>query len=252
MSTVTAISIKAGQTFKTTLYAVTATYTAVADAQQDPYGEQGTVRIPVTYEGCAEQFFILRKALAEVELVEDANVTADLQAIREWKEAKRYPETHTFVYRPHTAEQYREQAQQCREERARSWEDSDSDGFLSQWANSQMEGRYLSLASVAEDNWMIEQAALFDLQGQLVAADYREGQYGMYWGILDPANPARFKEFFSESKARSEKVRVANNAKKGYYVGTVRVPAEQDMRTAYAAPVIEYWEQGAVIVDNGQ
>lgn len=151
-----------------------------------------------------------------------------------------------------TAAEYKMLEQSCRDERARSWEDSDSDGFLSQWANQQMASRYLYLAEVAEAGWMVPEMAIFDLEGNVVPAVYREGPYGWYWGILNPEKPnGSFLEFFTESGAQKKATRDKNNAKKGYYVGSIAVPSEEDRKTVRPIPLVKYWEEGCKIIDNG-
>lgn len=152
-----------------------------------------------------------------------------------------------------TAEEYEAMAQQCRDERARSWEDSDSDGYLSQWANQEMALRFDGLAELASNGWMLQERALFDLEGRLIPAVQREGQYGLYWAVLNPANPyGPCAAFFTESAAQKTETRVKNNAKKGYYVGEVLVPAEQDGRTARSVALVDIWQHGVKIVDNGK
>lgn len=142
-----------------------------------------------------------------------------------------------------TVEKAREMAQQCRDERARSWEDSDSDGFLSQWANQQMAHRYDGAAKVLEAGGTVEFRAVFNLAGEQVEAEESKGEYGMYWFIRSAEGKARY---FSESNAASEKVRVKNNAKKGYYLGTVRHAVSFDsMAEMKVGELVE-------VVDNGQ
>lgn len=166
-------------------------------------------------------------------------------------EAEKFTPGHVRLNR-RTAEQYRAAAAAHRESRAESFERCDTDGFLSQWADQQLEHSMLDLAQLAENGWLRPTVALFDTQGFLVPAVYREGTYGWYWGILDPAQPqGKFLEFFTESEANSEDTRRRNNAKKGYYVGTVNVP-QHEGKGGRAEALIEYWQQGARIVDNGR
>lgn len=148
-----------------------------------------------------------------------------------------------------TAAKYREMAAECRKRSQESWERSDTDGFMSQWASDSVAREYDMLADLVEDGGMIETRALFTLDGQLASTDQREGQFGPYWLLNDAATAVYGKRFFSESNAGTAAKRAANNAKKGFAFGTIRVrgqvefvgkslisvhavyrPVEQDMR----------------------
>lgn len=172
--------------------------------------------------------------------------------IRATEAATARPADHSRVNR-RTAEAYLAAAKGHHESRIESFERCDTDGFLSQWADQQLEHAMHRLAELAANGWQWATPALFDLQGNLVPAVYRQGDYGWYWGILDPANPrGKFLGFFTESSATNPATARRNNAKKGYYVGTVNVPQHEARRTARAESLIEYWQPGARIVDNGQ
>lgn len=146
--------------------------------------------------------------------------------------------THEF-----TADDFRAMATQCREERAASWERSDSDGFLSQWANQRMENTYLDAAKVAENGYTVERVEIFTTTGEHMESEQRDGDYGFYWFIPKADGKARF---FTESKAQNRKVAVTNNAKKGYYIGCAlwNVTIDSMGRREYV--------DIAEIVDNGQ
>lgn len=125
-----------------------------------------------------------------------------------------------------TAEKYRQLAQDCYRRTQESWERSDNDGFLSQWASDQMAGIYNHNALVV-DAGGVESSALVEIEtGEIVAtmADYKEGQYGWYYLIRDDAVAARIGRFISTSNASKAETREANNAKKGVRVVTVMVP----------------------------
>lgn len=122
-----------------------------------------------------------------------------------------------------TAEQWRTIAKEASVSSAESYERCDSDGFLSQWASNQMATRYHQLAQAAEEGYTTAAMAVFDLEGNLVSQDYRDGQYGPYWFIRQAEGKARF---FSESNADKLSTRRANNAKKGYRLGEVRVKVD--------------------------
>lgn len=128
-----------------------------------------------------------------------------------------------------TAERYREMAKECRKRSAESWERSDTDGFLSQWASDVMANEYDMLADLVDDGGMIETRALFTLDGVIASVDQRDGQFGPYWLLNDGATYFYGKRFFSESQAGTAARRAANNAKKGFVFGIVRVRGQVEM-----------------------
>lgn len=134
----------------------------------------------------------------------------------------------SFVFEGHTAAEWRQMATDAVKRSQESWERSDTDGFLSQWASDTMARRYNTIADVADNNGMIEVMAAFTLDGTFASADMREGQYGAYFLIPDAVAKETGTRFFSPSNARKEKTRKANNAKKGFTTGTVRIPAYVD------------------------
>jgi hypothetical protein len=69
-----------------------------------------------------------------------------------------------------TAAEYRTEAQGHRQEAADSWERSDTDGFVSQWASGVLAREAELKAEIAEAGGRAEFPALFDLDGNLVAA----------------------------------------------------------------------------------
>lgn len=122
-----------------------------------------------------------------------------------------------------SGDQWRLIARESQVAKAESFERCDTDGFLSQWAHQQMQGRYLHMARIADEGGTVSVPAVFDLQGNLVTTDYRDGDYGPYWFI--PQNEGRAR-FFNESEANKLTTRRDNNSKKGYRLGSVRVLAE--------------------------
>lgn len=129
-----------------------------------------------------------------------------------------------------TADEYRAAAAAARKSSAESWERSDTDGFLSQWAADTMATRYDFLAQVAEDGGKIEHIVLF-FQGKIASTDQRDGQYGYYWILNDEAAEAYGKRFFNPSKAKDN---YARDRARGITYGTVRVDAVEDSRTGQA------------------
>ncbi|ONK13237.1 hypothetical protein [Streptomyces sp. MP131-18] len=138
-----------------------------------------------------------------------------------------------------------------------SFQSCDNDGFLSQWASGKMAGLRRLEADIAEAGGVWEFPALFDLDGNLVPAKEVEGRYGLSWMLLN--EHGRCAGWFNPSKARSPEVRRRNNAAKGYYIGSVRVPADADLEggNAFSVRAVALrkdngWSPDAVIVDNGQ
>lgn len=157
------------------------------------------------------------------------------------------PKTAPSEFAGKTADQWKRLAKDARKESLDSFRRSDTDGFLSQWANDTMAHRYDRCADVARDSGTMEVRALFDLDGNHVPARQIDTPYGGAWLILDPENPSgRGLGFFNESNAQAEDRRRKNNARKGYYIGAVRVTAYLD-KTGSPQPT----EDVVAITDNG-
>jgi hypothetical protein len=129
----------------------------------------------------------------------------------------------TGTYEGRTAAEWREASAASYRARQESWERSDTDGSLSQWASG-ITGRLdEAKAELAENDGMMETRALFNLDGTIASVHNGWGQYGEWW-LLNDASAARFgKKFFSPSSANTAAKRYANDKKKGFTVGTVRV-----------------------------
>ncbi len=155
------------------------------------------------------------------------------------------------------AEYWTEQARQCHQRRYESEQRSDTDGFLSQWAATQMANRYHHLATLAKRGWTWDYHAIFDLEGNLVAAKYLQTKYGWSWALLASDDPdSRIIGWFNESNAQDPARARANNAKKGYYVGLVRVSVPEPRRGSIPADRAGDRADGGfsrdvVILDNG-
>jgi len=124
------------------------------------------------------------------------------------------------TYQGRTAAQWRQMAAGQRHDAADSLERCDTDGFVSQWASGITAREYEACAKLAEADGWHEFVALFDLDGNLMDAEQRDGQYGYYW--LIKGLPKGVKPFFTESSARLGATRYTNDGKKGYRLGTVR------------------------------
>lgn len=129
-----------------------------------------------------------------------------------------------------TAAEYRTAAAAARKAEADSWDRSDTDGFLSQWASKEMARRYDHLAAVAEDGGQMNTLALF-LNGELASTDQRNGTYGLYWILNDKAAAAFGKRFFNGSRAKNATER---DRAKGFTYGTIRANAFEHPRTGMA------------------
>jgi hypothetical protein len=127
-----------------------------------------------------------------------------------------------------TAEECRAKAAACEQEAYDSFERCDTDGFVSQWANDLSAQKYRQQAYIEENGGVWTFRAVFDLEGNLVAAKEIRTRTGDYcWGILDSDDPnGNFTGFFWQSWANNPKVQDRNNAKKGYAVGRVEAPAK--------------------------
>lgn len=125
---------------------------------------------------------------------------------------------------PKNAEEHRELAGLHDAEKEASFERCDTDGFVSQWAHGMMAEEHRLAAQIEENGGKWQFRALFDLDGNMVAAKEIETRYGWSWMLLDENGKATG-QFFNESKAKTAEVRKANNAKKGFYLGKVLYPA---------------------------
>lgn len=121
-----------------------------------------------------------------------------------------------------TAEEWRAKAAAAENNAAESFERCDTDGFVTQWASGVTASQYRLQAEITENGgWELQ--ALFDLDGNLLAAKELETAYGWSWGILENDDPSsRIVKWFNPSKAATPEKRRVNNAKKGIYVGTIK------------------------------
>ena len=142
--------------------------------------------------------------------------------------------TITKTYKGLTPEQWREKARGNRKAAAESWERSDTDGFMSQWASGVMADEYETCAVLAEDGGLTTTRALFFAGTDKVASTHQgEGQWGTYWVLNDEAAAAHGKRFLSESKASTGEKQRAAMVKKGFTIGRVRVKGYVALRGKY-------------------
>ena len=116
------------------------------------------------------------------------------------------------------ADALREQARLEERKREESFERSDTDGSLSQWAHDQTARRLWKLADLAEQNGMAEFPALFR-DGVIVSAKIIDGHYGAVWMLLDEAGEPTG-EFAPVTPKRASTLAV-----RGFTEGLVKRPA---------------------------
>jgi hypothetical protein len=167
-------------------------------------------------------------------------------------------DTHPLIPDTEGVEYWRGRSRECHARRIESEERSDTDGFMSQWAAGQMANRYYHLATLAGRGWTWDYHALFDLDGNLVAAKYLKTRYGYAWAILESDDPdSRITGWFNESSAQDPARARATNARKGFYVGLVRVavpePSRNTIPSEHAGSRADGgFSRDVVILDNGK
>lgn len=130
------------------------------------------------------------------------------------------------TYQGKTADQWRAMAAKARGQSQASFERSDTDGALSQFASDSAARRYDMCATLAEQDGTWEFPALFTLTGALVPDAVwikTKTKYGAKWVWRIGRGQAA--QWFDPSKANSGARRRANDAAKGYQLGTIRATA---------------------------
>lgn len=102
---------------------------------------------------------------------------------------------------------------------AESFERCDTDGFMSQWAHGLAGDKAGMMAELQERGGEWDFPALFDLEGNRVAAKLVDTKFGTAWAICDAAG--QFKKFVSAFPARESTM-----AKKGFKEGREMAPAK--------------------------
>jgi hypothetical protein len=118
-----------------------------------------------------------------------------------------------------TPDELRQMAADCYKASADSFDRCDTDGFLSQWASDQTGRIYQAAANLAENGWVAEEVALFDLDGNLLDARNVTSQYGSSW-MITAADGSR--RFVGISIAKKAARRRAHYEKHGVRLGKVR------------------------------
>jgi hypothetical protein len=130
------------------------------------------------------------------------------------------------------ADLHRADAQAHRDEAAASFDRCDTDGFVSQWASG-LSARQADLAAeIADNGGRAEFPALFDLDGNLVAAKlvyvndrYSYGSKVAKWAVLADDDPRSA----AVQWIKAFPVRRSTMVRKGYTEGTVLAPAKADL-----------------------
>jgi hypothetical protein len=127
-----------------------------------------------------------------------------------------------------TSEEYRQQAAECSQRREKSFQNCDTDGFLSQWASGLHSSLYSRLAELAENNWTAEFPALFykdtneRVPAKIISVPDKFSYNGVMkslWAIIDPTT-GKFTGQFLPTGKNSRKQKSA-----GFYEGTEIAPA---------------------------
>jgi len=146
--------------------------------------------------------------------------------------------TETGTYQGMTAEEWRAKARGSEQRRAESWERSDTDGFMSQWASGLMAQEYEECADLAEKDGMTTTPALFFADtGEVASTHLNDGRWGQYWVLNDKATAFFGKRFLNRSNAESPAKRRDAMVKRGFTVGRVKVAGHVQMRGANVTSV---------------
>lgn len=126
-----------------------------------------------------------------------------------------------------SAAEHRRLAAEALQRQADSYENSDTDGFVSQWASGINANLHATQARILENGGVSTFTALADLDGNLVPAKMVDTKFGLAWGVLsDPTdNDSSFETWVNRSKASTAAKRVAALEKKGYREVVVLAPA---------------------------
>lgn len=121
-----------------------------------------------------------------------------------------------------SAEKWRAMAKEAVEKEYESFERCDTEGFLSQACWSFQRFACLDAAKIVENGGYWTFSQVYDLNGNPVNAKPCNTRYGFAYRIEHDNGDV---EWFRPSEAQNETVRIRNNAKKGYFIGKVEMPA---------------------------
>lgn len=129
-----------------------------------------------------------------------------------------FPAAHIFgmtTIEGKTAAQHTADATVSARAQAESFERSDTDGFLSQWASGLSAQESSAKAELAAAGGMIETQALFLLDGTVASTHETRGRYGYSWVLNDTAAAVLGRRFLSTSSARKGQQRYDADRSKG-------------------------------------
>lgn len=139
-----------------------------------------------------------------------------------------------YIPDPTKVKAHEDKAKKNREDATESFERSDTDGFMSQWASNTMASHHDMQAELERNGGKAEFNALFDSNGNIVPAKmvevpdrYNPGRTNTAWAILsDPDDvDSPVESWINTSKSSNPATKEAYLAKKGYTMGKVRAPA---------------------------
>jgi hypothetical protein len=153
-----------------------------------------------------------------------------------------------------TAEQLRDRARQLEQAAADSFDRCDTDGFLTQWSQQMNASLHRLQADVLENGGVWTFPALFDLEGNLVAAKLVQTRHGLAWGVLASEDPhSAITKWLTAHPARESTLE-----RKGYREGLVEAPGKAVLageQITSVRPIVKRTDDGfsrdVAIVDNG-
>lgn len=139
---------------------------------------------------------------------------------------------------------YATSAARCRKSSADSWERSDTDGFLSQWASDSTAREYDSKIAWAEAQGWGETNVLTDLEGNVVSTLCKQGNWGGdYWVLNDEQTARTGKRFLNEPKGKNWAIRAERLAAKGFRLARAIVPTSPPKLHGTNAMALSVWAE---------
>lgn len=156
------------------------------------------------------------------------------------------------TYKGKTGDQWREESRACSRRSYESFERSDTDGFLSQWASDTTAREYDLCADLADANGQWEFRAVFSLAGELLDAREVETKFGWSWMIRQADGTAAW---FNPSEAKNGERRYKTDTGKGYLIGVIRTEGRVVSRSGSSwnvyHTVVPVDGSEITIIDNG-
>lgn len=139
-----------------------------------------------------------------------------------------------YIPDPEKIKAAEDKATKLRQQAQESFDRSDTDGFMSQWASNTMANHHDMVAELERNGGKAEFNALFDSNGNMVPAKmvevpdrYNAGRTNTAWAVLsDPDDvDSPIKEWVNTSKSTNPATAEAYLSRKGYTMGKVLAPA---------------------------